>query len=140
MYFVCHQCVCVCVCVPRARVCVHPSVKVSLLKFPSYTILSVLSLSPMQLPDKHGITALLAAVYEDHADCVKVLVNSVSRSYHCSTPPPPTPLHVQSLCVYSCSFPMTNYCGYTGGVPFITFVENMRTRLWICYYIVQWVW
>ena len=31
-----------------------------------------------QLPDKHGITALLAAVYEDHEDCVRVLVSSVS--------------------------------------------------------------
>ena len=44
---------------------------------------SSLSFSPpphLQLPDKHGITALLAAVYEDHEDCVRVLVRSVS---HC---------------------------------------------------------
>ena len=33
--------------------------------------------STTQLPDKHGITALLAAVYEDHVDCVRVLVSSV---------------------------------------------------------------
>ena len=92
------MCVCVCVCV-CARACVHPSVKVSLLKFPSYTILSVLSLSPMQLPDKHGITALLAAVYEDYADCVKVLVDSVSRSYHYSTPPHPAP-RTKFVCVF----------------------------------------
>ena len=32
-----------------------------------------------QRPDKHGITALLAAVYEDHEDCVRVLVSSVSQ-------------------------------------------------------------
>ena len=30
-----------------------------------------------QLPDKFGITALLAAIYEDHADCVKLLVSKV---------------------------------------------------------------
>ena len=34
--------------------------------------------SSIQLPDKHGITALLAAVYEDHEECVRVLVSSVS--------------------------------------------------------------
>ena len=38
--------------------------------------------STTQLPDKHGITALLAAIYEDHEECVRVLVSSVS---HCST-------------------------------------------------------
>ena len=37
-----------------------------------------LSPSTTQLPDKHSITALLAAVYEDHVDCVRVLVSSVS--------------------------------------------------------------
>ena len=37
-----------------------------------HTVLS-LFLSPMQLPDKYGITALLAVVYEDPVDCVKVL-------------------------------------------------------------------
>ena len=38
------------------------------------------SLSFSQLPDKHGITALLAAVYEDHEKCVRVLVSSVSQA------------------------------------------------------------
>ena len=91
------MCVCVCVCV---RVCVHPSVKVSLLKNSQlYYTISTLFLSPLQLPDKHGITALLAAVYEDHTDCVKVLINSVSRSY-----PPTSPPQHNIMCVYFWKF------------------------------------
>ena len=39
------------------------------------------TLTPSQLPDKHGITAILAAIYEGHEDCVKLLVDKVtSRS------------------------------------------------------------
>ena len=39
------------------------------------------TLTPPQLPDKHGITAILAAIYEGHEDCVKLLVDKVtSRS------------------------------------------------------------
>jgi len=35
----------------------------------------------IDLPDKHGITAILAAIYEGHEDCVKLLVDKVtSRS------------------------------------------------------------
>jgi len=33
---------------------------------------------PSQLPDKHGITAILAAIYEGHEDCVKLLVDKVT--------------------------------------------------------------
>lgn len=29
----------------------------------------------MNLPDKHGITPLLAAIYEGHTDCVKLLLS-----------------------------------------------------------------
>ena len=43
-----------------------------------FVIILCLLLSSIQLPDKHGITALLAAVYEDHEECVRVLVSSVS--------------------------------------------------------------
>ena len=35
------------------------------------------SLILLQLPDKHGITPLLAAVYEDHEECVKILIEKV---------------------------------------------------------------
>ena len=31
----------------------------------------------IQIPDKFGITPLLAAVYEDHVDCVKILIEKV---------------------------------------------------------------
>ena len=43
-----------------------------------FVIIRCLLLSSIQLPDKHGITALLAAVYKDHEECVRVLVSSVS--------------------------------------------------------------
>ena len=43
-----------------------------------FMIIPCLLFSSAQLPDKHGITALLAAVYEDHEECVRVLVSSVS--------------------------------------------------------------
>ena len=32
----------------------------------------------LQLPDKHGITPLLAAIYEDHMECVKLLLAKVN--------------------------------------------------------------
>ena len=32
-----------------------------------------------QLPDKFGITPLLAAIYESHAECVKLLISNVSQ-------------------------------------------------------------
>ena len=43
-----------------------------------FVTIPCLIFSWIQLPDKHGITALLAAVYEDHEECVRVLVSSVS--------------------------------------------------------------
>ena len=36
----------------------------------------------LQLPDRHGITPLLAAIYEDHEECVKFLIEKVC-SYMC---------------------------------------------------------
>ncbi len=33
----------------------------------------------MQIPDKHGITPLLVAVFEDHTDCVELLLKKVPR-------------------------------------------------------------
>lgn len=32
-----------------------------------------------QAQDKHGISALLAAIWEGHTDCVKILLKSVSE-------------------------------------------------------------
>lgn len=37
----------------------------------------VISFFVLQLPDKHGITPLLAAIYEGHTDCVKLLLSKV---------------------------------------------------------------
>ena len=31
----------------------------------------------LQLPDKHGITALLAAIFEGHTECVRLLISKV---------------------------------------------------------------
>ena len=36
------------------------------------------SLIDLQVPDKHGITPLLAAIYEGHTECVKLLLAKVN--------------------------------------------------------------
>ncbi|XP_062513154.1 myotrophin-like [Corticium candelabrum] len=33
----------------------------------------------VNIPDKHGITPLLAAVFEDHAECVRLLIQNGAR-------------------------------------------------------------
>ena len=35
----------------------------------------------LQLPDKHGITALLAAIFEGHTECVRLLISKVICSF-----------------------------------------------------------
>lgn len=35
----------------------------------------------MQAKDKHGITALLAAIWEGHKECVRLLLNNVSTFF-----------------------------------------------------------
>ena len=48
----------------------------------SRTLLRDLGLfSPSQLPDKFGITPLLAAIYEGHGGVVKILLAHVSSSF-----------------------------------------------------------
>lgn len=42
----------------------------------TYTCCVHVSLS-FKLPDKHGITPLLAAIYEGHSECVKLLLEKV---------------------------------------------------------------
>ena len=34
----------------------------------------------LDTPDKHGITPLLAAIFEGHTHCVKILLNAVSQT------------------------------------------------------------
>ena len=45
----------------------------------SYTLM----LTSSQLPDKHGITAILAAIYEGHEECVKFLLDKVATQMNC---------------------------------------------------------
>ena len=39
--------------------------------------INVYILITVQVPDKHGITPLLAAIYEGHTECVKLLLAKV---------------------------------------------------------------
>ena len=48
-------------------------------KILEYLISKGLEASLLDSPDKHGITPLLAAVFEGHTECVKILINAVSQ-------------------------------------------------------------
>jgi len=45
-------------------------------KILEYLISKGLEASLLDSPDKHGITPLLAAVFEGHTECVKILINA----------------------------------------------------------------
>ena len=48
-------------------------------KILEYLISKGLEASLLDSPDKHGITPLLAAVFEGHTECVRILINAVSE-------------------------------------------------------------
>lgn len=62
---------------------------VSIRKFSSYGFLNVF----LQSKDKHGITAILAAIWEGHTSCVKLLLEKVRHEYE-------TLLEIQTIFVY----------------------------------------
>ena len=80
-----------------------------------------------QLPDKFGITALLAAIYEDHTDCVKLLVSKVfnHERFHSimnvsfTISPCCTYQHITSpnpILLCSSLIPRPSFCSVEGGV------------------------